>query len=371
MALRLRYSDKSIVLSTGQIVVGRSVECNLVVNDPLASRRHAVITMSKTGAFVADLGSKAGVVVNGVMISGARKLATGDTIQLASVRIVVEDAEGDEPEDPRLRTTLSPPAYATVPAGFRLAPTPPLGLSRVETYRHGEALIDDEEPTDFARTLEAPRVALPPEPAPRPAAAAVTGPRAPAPDSSPDRRTAPAPESGEGDRRTAPAPEANERPSGEVSVARIAKLPPLPSFARPDNLRALATVAEKALALNRAEEAERVAQRALLETMDAARRGEVDAPTAEVAATLAAKLAAALGAGRWFDYAVELYGVRSDFMPAPVVDQLLEAVRKAKPIDKPAFRRYLAGARGSAGDSPARRFVLQRLEGVQRLLDLK
>lgn len=321
MALRLRYNDTSITLAAGQIVVGRSVECDLVVNDPLASRRHAVITTGKTGAFVSDLGSKAGVLVNGAAIAGSHRLATGDTIQLAGVRIEVDDVDGpEEPADPKLRTTLSPPANSTAPAGFRLAPTPPLGLSRVERLRPGEVLDHAgllEEGEELTRTHEAPRVALPPD------------------------------------------------------VARIARPAPLPSFARPDNLRALATLAEKAFALNRPEEAERILQRALLDTVAAARRGEVDGPGAELAATLAARLASALGAGRWFDVAVEIHAARAEIPPGPVIDLLMTAARKAKPIDKNAFRKYLAGVRSSAGDSPARRFLLQRLEGVQRTLDLK
>ncbi len=319
MALRLRYNDKSITLAAGQLVVGRSVECDLVVNDPLASRRHAVITTGKSGAFVSDLGSKAGVLVNGAAIAGSHRLATGDTILLAGVRVEVEDVDGpEEPADPKLRTTLSPPAFSTAPAGFRLAPTPPLGLSRVEKLRP-EALDDDAalESEELTRTHEAPRVALPPD------------------------------------------------------VARIARPAPLPSFARPDNLRALATLAEKAFALNRVEEAERILQRALLDTVAAARRGEVDGPGAELAARLATRLASALGAGRWFDVAVEIYAARAEIPPGPVIDLLMTAARKAKPIDKNAFRKYLAGVRSSAGDSPARRFLLQRLEGVQRTLDLK
>lgn len=319
MALRLRYNDKSITLAEGQLVVGRSVECDLVVNDPLASRRHAVITTGKSGAFVSDLGSKAGVLVNGAAIAGARRLATGDTIQLAGVRIEIDDVDGpEEPADPKLRTTLSPPAFSTVPNGFRLAPTPPLGLARVERLRP-EMLDDDAglEAEELTRTQAAPRVAASPD------------------------------------------------------VARIARPAPLPSFARPDNLRALATLADKAFALNRVEEAERILQRALLDTVAAARRGEVDGPGAELASTLAAKLASALGAGRWFDVAVEIYAARGEILPGPVIDLLMTAARKAKPIDRNAFRKYLAGVRSSAGDSPARRFLIQRLEGVQRTLDLK
>jgi predicted component of type VI protein secretion system len=380
MSLRLRYNDKSIVLANGQLVVGRSVECNVVINDPLASRRHAMITKSRNGAFVTDLGSKAGVLVNGVMISGARRLATGDTIQLAGVRIVVDDIDGEAEGDPKLRTTLSPPAYTAVPAGFRLAPTPPLGLSRVETYHGFEETVADEtvdeagHEFDLARTAEAPRVAPPrsegaarasaPDSVSRPDSSRRPEPPRSRPDSSgrPEPRSRP-----DSTRQTAPAPDS----AVHTPRPQIAKLPPLPTFPRLDNLRALASVAEKALALNRAQEAERVLSRALVETLEAARLDEIDPQAAELAASLGAKLATALGSGRWFDYSVELYAVRAELMPAPVVDLLMTAVRKAKPIDKQAFRDYLADAQEVTGESPARRFVLHRLEGLQRILDLK
>lgn len=369
MALRLRYHDKSFVLSTGQMLIGRSVECNLVMSDPLASRRHAMLAVSKSGAFVTDLGSKAGVLVNGVPIAGACRLASGDVLLLASERIVIEDVNADdEPTDPRLRTTLSPPPYATVPAGFRLAPTPPLGVPRVE--RAGSELLDDDEPvTGFVRFPEPPAApsfappAAPVEDAETEARVRGASAHEPAPTSDVDRRTAPAPVDSSR-RPAAPLPE-------DLSNPRIGKLPAPPSFPRPESLRSLAIVAEKAIALHRAEEAERILQRSLLEMLDAARRDELDAAAIELTATLSAKLAIAVGAGRWFDLAVELYAMRSELMPAAVVDLLLDAVRKARPIDKAAFRKYVAAARGAAGDAPARRFVLHRLEAVQRILDLK
>jgi pSer/pThr/pTyr-binding forkhead associated (FHA) protein len=323
MALRLRYRDKTTVLATGQLVIGRSMECNVVVNDPLASRRHAMITMSQSGAFVSDLGSKAGVQVNGATISGARKLAAGDVIQISTALITVEDVHGpEEPAEARQRTTQVPPPHPPVAAGFRLAPTPPLGIARVVSSRHGEtidAADDDDDASELlTRTQEAPRVPLPPE-----------------------------------------APPVKRSPA------------PTPSSPRPESLKALATVAEKALALNRAEEAERIVQRALLDTLEAARRGDLAGAGLEIAGLLGARLAFALGSGRWFDYTVTLYATCADLMPASVVDLLFSAVHRAKPIDKLLFRKYLAGARASAGDSPARRFVIQRLEGVQRVLDLK
>lgn len=380
MALRLRYNDKSIALANGQLVVGRSVECNLVVNDPLASRRHAVITMSKTGAFIADLGSKSGVVVNGSMILGARKLAAGDVIQLAGVRIQVEEVESRDEADPKLRTTLSPPAFSAVPAGFRLAPTPPLGISRVETFRPDadETHAEDDDELDLERTAEAPRAALVLDDRPPPSAGAPpssAGVRPSSPGAPPSGAGAP-PDSVvriDSGRITAPAPDSNPQTprSQREDDVRVGKQPALPSFPRPDNLRALATLAEKALVMNRPQEAERLLQRAIGDTLEAARMGEIDAPMLELSASLSAKLATALGSGRWFDVAVELYAVRSDLMPGPVVDLLMAAVHKAKPIDKHAFRKYLSDVRDAAGDSPARRFVIHRLEGVQRILDLK
>jgi hypothetical protein len=163
----------------------------------------------------------------------------------------------------------------------------------------------------------------------------------------------------------------SSRRGEDPSTARIPRLAPPPSFPREGTLRALAAVGEKAIALGRAEEAERILQRALIESLEGIRRGELDAAAAELAASLAARLAGATGAGRWFDFAVSVYVARGELAPATVVDQLYGAVSKARPIDKLLFREYLAAVRGGPGDSPARRFVIQRLEGLQRILDLK
>lgn len=346
MALRLRYNDKSYVLPGGQLLVGRSVECNLVINDPLASRRHAVITLSKSGAFVADLGSKAGVLVNGAPIMGAARLAAGDIIDVSSAKIVVEDVSG--PDEPSERTPhgASPSTSAASQAAFRLMPTPPMGISRVEPLRRGSAPaqgaetspgdLKGDEPEEPTRTRKSVNVAT-----------LLAGARDDEEEGSEDLA------------RTREAPSARS-----VEPARS----PVP---RQEGLRALAGVAEKSLSLNRAEEAERIAHRALFTALEAARREELDPQSAEIAATLGAKLALALGAGRWFDYVIQLYSSHFLLMPAPVVDLLFSAVRKAKPIDKGAFRRYLATAKSAAVGSPTQLFVIQRLEGMQRVLELQ
>ena len=159
--------------------------------------------------------------------------------------------------------------------------------------------------------------------------------------------------------------------SQDLGSARISALPPLPSFPRSGALGAIAGVGEKALALGRADEAERILQRALQDTLECARRGEIDAPTAELAASLAARLAAATAATRWFDYVVTLYSVRAEVAPAPVIDLLYSAAGKLKGLNKTLFRQYVAILRAIPGEAPARRFLIQRLEGLQRLVDLK
>ena len=397
MALRLRYNDRTIVLPAGQLFVGRSPECHIVTTDPQASRRHAVLTMGKTGAFVTDLGSKAGVRVNGELIVGARRLARGDSISLSGLQIAVESVTaeaGEEPADPRMRTTIAPPPLGSGVPGLRLIPTPPLGIPRVDPIRaldtldgddddHEDSEDEDDHPlastqqasalrgtATAARALEPGPSRTQEPPASRALDASLThtqeSPRVTL--AEPPRQPA-APGFAAQDARLLAPP--SSRRGEEVSASRIPRLAPLPSFPREGTLRALALVGEKAIALGRAEEAERILQRALPEALEGVRRGELDAATAELAASLAARLAGATGSGRWFDFAVSVYVARGELAPANVVDLLYAAVGKARPVDKAMFREYLAAVRGAAGDSPARRFVIQRLEGLQRILDLK
>jgi len=54
--------------------LGRSRECDLVLNDPNVSRQHALVKKDWNGTTIQDLGSKNGVIVNDVKISGAKPL---------------------------------------------------------------------------------------------------------------------------------------------------------------------------------------------------------------------------------------------------------------------------------------------------------
>jgi pSer/pThr/pTyr-binding forkhead associated (FHA) protein len=72
------------------VVIGRSREADVVVEDPNVSRRHAEVRPSGGSWMVRDLGSTNGVKVNGRRIQGPQSLKPGDTIELGTARVTFE-----------------------------------------------------------------------------------------------------------------------------------------------------------------------------------------------------------------------------------------------------------------------------------------
>lgn len=95
---RVARRGRAFVLAEGKrlpvpaagAVIGRSRECDVVLEDTNISRRHAEIRPAATGWTVADLGSTNGVRVNGVPAAGAVVLASGDRLELGTVRLGFE-----------------------------------------------------------------------------------------------------------------------------------------------------------------------------------------------------------------------------------------------------------------------------------------
>jgi len=71
-------------------VVGRSHECDVVLEDAGISRRHAEIRPRAEGWTVADLGSTNGVLLNGRPVRDEQPLHAGDKLELGSTEIVFE-----------------------------------------------------------------------------------------------------------------------------------------------------------------------------------------------------------------------------------------------------------------------------------------
>jgi hypothetical protein len=65
-------------------VIGRSLECNLTIEDPLVSREHARIVIDEDGERVEDMSSRNGVRVNGVQIKGPTPLNDGDRVRIGT-----------------------------------------------------------------------------------------------------------------------------------------------------------------------------------------------------------------------------------------------------------------------------------------------
>ena len=70
--------------------IGRSRDCDVVLEDTGASRRHAEIRPQPDGWTLQDLGSTNGVRVNGRPIHEVRSLRPGDRIEIGSTEIVFE-----------------------------------------------------------------------------------------------------------------------------------------------------------------------------------------------------------------------------------------------------------------------------------------
>lgn len=86
----LLVAGRRVAVGSGGALVGRSRECDVVVEDANVSRRHAEIRPQAGGWTIADLGSTNGVVVNGRRIDGPAALGPGDRIVLGTTELEFE-----------------------------------------------------------------------------------------------------------------------------------------------------------------------------------------------------------------------------------------------------------------------------------------
>lgn len=85
----LEYQGRTFELRPGEILIGRSSNCHLVLDDGLVSRRHAQIVVTDSRAAVEDFGSANGVFVNDKRVSGSEQLNAGDRLQIGKQVFVV------------------------------------------------------------------------------------------------------------------------------------------------------------------------------------------------------------------------------------------------------------------------------------------
>jgi pSer/pThr/pTyr-binding forkhead associated (FHA) protein len=273
MAARLQYLLQDIALPVGTFLIGRGTDCQLALDDPLVSRRHAVLRVDEDGALFEDLGSRNGAFLNGLRVTELEALHDGDVIRIGSQDLIYYETDETASSAPSARRVTTQP--------------------RVEI----PLLEDGNEATSIGAS---------------------------------------------------PLSTASGRPVNGLGV--------------------IGGVADKALALGRAAEAERILMRSLADVLERAEKADLPDPEVpERAATYAIRLAAATGKGTWVDYVFRLYTAIPALLPGRLVDELYAGVRKVKHTDKAVLRAYTARLREiGAGFGPAERFIQQRIEGFER-----
>jgi predicted component of type VI protein secretion system len=292
MRFRLRYLHHDLELSEGEFAIGRNASCQLSLDDPLVSRRHALLTVSQDGVTIEDLESRNGVLVNDKRIERVAVVTAGDKILIGSQEMTLVESRGMQA------------ANITSMGALKMT------LSKLEAVKPSPV-----RDSSIGSALGV-------------------------------------------DRASSPALDLDAEPS---MIRRL------------DGFRVLGGVAEKALALGRIDEAERLLASPLAEVLEASRDGRrIPASLAEQAARLSAKLATATGKGAWVDFVIELYLSQQGPAPAHVIDELYSALRKVTSVDAALLRKYVEMLRTRLPKfGPAERFLFQRIEGLERLAGLR
>ena len=89
----LAYVDGGLphvhVLRVGETLIGRTPACDLIINAPSVSRRHARLRVVGGRVFVRDADSTHGTAVNGVPVIEEQEIASGDTLLVGQVEITL------------------------------------------------------------------------------------------------------------------------------------------------------------------------------------------------------------------------------------------------------------------------------------------
>jgi predicted component of type VI protein secretion system len=283
MPFRLRHLQHDFELGLGEFAIGRSPECQLSLDDPLVSRKHALLVVGPESVLIKDLGSRNGVVVNGTKIDTSRVLLDGDRIVIGSQEMTIMARPAAQAHHYVRRSTTGAQTLSSAVRPHSLEP------------------MKIQSPSEPVRDI----------------------------------------------------------------VRGDAK--------RVDSFPLLSTLADKALAMGRPEDAERVLSSLMLEVLNNAQRGDVlPNETVDQAAQYGVRLASATNKGSWVDYVVTLYSAVRRPCPALLVDELHNVVRKTSAVDLTGLRAYVEMLRASSvGFGPADRFLVQRIEGLERLVASK
>ena len=127
-------------MGEGEFLIGRSPSCQLSLDDPLVSRRHALLIVSSAEVSTEDLGSRNGVLVNGQRINGRQTLRIGDRILIGAQEMTLLESKSEEqpgltstarlarlsiskiPQEPRGSGTSTASHFVTAPPAVSVNP---------------------------------------------------------------------------------------------------------------------------------------------------------------------------------------------------------------------------------------------------------
>ncbi len=146
-----------------------------------------------------------------------------------------------------------------------------------------------------------------------------------------------------------------------------------PATQRVPTFGLLGILADKAFALGKPDEAERLLSELLEQVIGDLEAGrEVKSELFDRSTEYAMKLAAATGSGRWVEYIFRAFAAMRRPCPAGIVDELYSLVRRIERVNLGALRTYIEVLRESSGTlGPAERFLVSRIEGLERLVAAK
>ena len=97
---RIRFQHQELDLPLGVTLIGRDLDCQVTLDDPLVSRRHARIVVGTDRVVVEDLGSRNGVLLNGTCIRRPTPLRNADRLYVGAQCFVYSEVDEVPPSMP-------------------------------------------------------------------------------------------------------------------------------------------------------------------------------------------------------------------------------------------------------------------------------
>lgn len=85
-----RPAGKSLVFPHGEYYFGRGAECQVRPNSDWVSRQHCLLRVTADEAFIRDLGSRNGTLINGKLVTHEHQLKHGDHVQIGPLVFEVQ-----------------------------------------------------------------------------------------------------------------------------------------------------------------------------------------------------------------------------------------------------------------------------------------